>query len=101
MEGEIQLFSSKKTTSEGKDAIMTDECLKSASEIVAVEPIDHVSTVTSTKSYCSSHVNLRHVLLDPVHDVDQVVVRCTTPVFPVVATDKHKIKIRIKWDALT
>ena len=73
---------------------MTHKRLESASEIVAVEPIDHVSAVTGTKSYCSSHVDFRHMLLDPVHDIDQIIVRCAAPVLPVVASDEYEIMIR-------
>lgn len=48
---------------------MADESFESASQIMTVEPVDHVSTVTSTKSYCSSHVDLGHILFDPIHDI--------------------------------
>lgn len=90
MEREIQLFGSQKSTGKGEYAIVTDECFELAAQIVAVEPVDHVSTVTSTKSYCSGHVYFRHVLLDPVHDVDEIVVWCTTPVLPSVGSDQPK-----------
>lgn len=81
MERKISLFSRKETSSEGKDAIVADHCFEFASKIVSIEPIDHVATVARTKSYCSCHIHFGHVLLDPVHNVDKIVVRSTSPVF--------------------
>ena len=82
MEWEVQLLGSEKTASEGENAIVADECFEFASQIVTVEPIDHVATVTSTESYCSSHVDFGHILLDPVHDVNEIVVWRAAPIFP-------------------
>lgn len=90
MEWEVQLLSSEETTSKGENAIVADECFELASQIVAVEPVDHVATVTCTESYCSSHIDFGHVLFNPVHDVNEIVVWCTTPIFPDVESDQYK-----------
>ena len=90
MEREVQLLSSEEPTSKGENAVVANECFELASQIVAVEPVDHVATVTGTKSYCSSHIDFGHVLFDPVHDVNEIVVWCTTPIFPDVKCDQYK-----------
>jgi hypothetical protein len=82
VEREIQLLGGKKTSSKGENAIVADESFKSASKVVAVEPVDHVTTITSTKSYCSSHVDFGHMFFDPVHDIYKIIVWCAAPVLP-------------------
>lgn len=49
---EIEFICSK-LACKGKDAIVADKRLESASKIVTIEPVNHVSTVACTKSHCS------------------------------------------------
>lgn len=79
MEREIQLLC-REQSRQRKDPIMAYKSAKTTTEIVAVDPIDHVTAVTRAQSHRVRNVDFGHVSLNVIHAVHEVLVRRSTPI---------------------
>jgi len=61
---------------------VTHKSLEFTTQRVALDPVDHVTTVTGTKSNGTVRVNIAELLLEVIEGEDKVFVRCAAPVIP-------------------
>ena len=61
-----------------KGAVVGDQRLELAPKIVALNPVDHESTVTGSSSNAVLGVDIGEVFFDVLPALNQIIVRCTT-----------------------